>query len=126
MAVYQKRMIYAFLLAVAGGLTAVALNWMFGVISSVETSKTVLWVVMGLNIIGIIGFVIGITGFLLSVALLSLRAFRSPWGVILAFASVIPHICLIVGIIAHWKTIRLLRANGYHAGILGADLTQFQ
>jgi hypothetical protein len=59
------------------------------------------------------------------VFLLSTKVFRIGVGILLAILTLIPFLGVIVLLAINGKATAILKLNGHHVGLLGADLSEF-
>lgn len=74
-------------------------------------------------IIGVLSLVVGLAA-TVSVFLLATKVYSTGVGVLLGILTLIPCIGLIVLLVVNGKATGILRQNGIHVGLLGANLSQ--
>jgi energy-coupling factor transporter transmembrane protein EcfT len=72
----------------------------------------------------LVAMVIGLVG-LVFVFRLSMRVYSTAVGALLAILTLVPLLGLIVLVMVNGKATKILRQNGHHVGLLGANLAEF-
>jgi hypothetical protein len=76
-----------------------------------------LYVLFGVLVIGLVATV--------SVFLLAIRVYSTAMGIALGIGTFIPCLGLVILLMINGKATAILKQNGHHVGLLGANLSQF-
>ncbi len=74
--------------------------------------------------VGIITLAVGLVA-TISVFILAIRVYSTASGILLGIGAMIPCLGLFILLSVNGKATKILKENGYHVGLLGADLSKF-
>jgi hypothetical protein len=74
--------------------------------------------------IGVVALVVVLVA-TVSVFLLAIRVYSVASGILLGIGTLIPCLGLLILLMINGKATKIMRENGHHVGLLGADLSRF-